>query len=146
MIRAMPTGTDAAQLASGLRMVLGRLTRRLRAEGPISISMTTVLARLERAGPRTASALAAAEHVRPQSMAQIVADLAAEGFVTRRPDPGDRRQTLIELTAAGFEALERERARREGWLTEAIERNCSPAEQELLARAVEVLTRILESE
>jgi DNA-binding MarR family transcriptional regulator len=146
MIRAMPTRTDAAQLASELRMILGRLTRRLRAEGALSISLTTVLARLDRDGPRTASALAAAEHVRPQSMAQIVADLAADGLVTRRPDPTDRRQTLITLTPSGSEALDHERRRREGWLAEALERSCSTEEQELLARAAAILSRIVETE
>ena len=40
------------------------------------------------------SDLAAAEHVRPQSMAQTVGDLEDEGLVSRRPDPDDRRRAL----------------------------------------------------
>ena len=39
-------------------------------------------------GPQTTSALAAAERVRPQSMAQTIAELEAAGLVARRPRPG----------------------------------------------------------
>ena len=89
---------------------------------------------LDRDGARTTSALAVAERVRPQSMAQTIAELADEGLVTRRPDPDDRRQTLIELTELGRETLEAERARREGWLATSIQDGLSPSEQETLAK------------
>jgi len=78
-------------------------------------------------------------------MAQTIAELDGNGLVTRRPDPNDRRQTLIELSELGRAALERERARRDGWLSTAILDELSPREQELLARAVPLLTRIAES-
>jgi DNA-binding MarR family transcriptional regulator len=136
------SGTDVTDAASELRVVISRLIRRLRAEHSFSISHAAVLGRLDREGMRTASALALAERVKPQSMAQTVAELSGEGFVTRRPDPGDGRQTLIELTALGREALERERARRDGWLSVAISEGLSPVEQEILARAVPLLGRI----
>jgi DNA-binding MarR family transcriptional regulator len=136
------SGTDVTDAASELRVVISRLIRRLRAEHSFSISHAAVLGRLDREGMRTASALALAERVKPQSMAQTVAELSGEGFVTRRPDPGDGRQTLIELTALGREALERERARRDGWLSVAISEGLSPEEQEILARAVPLLGRI----
>jgi hypothetical protein len=58
--------------ASELRIVIGQLVRRLRAEHRFPISHASVLARLDREGPRTTSALAAAERVRPQSMAQTL--------------------------------------------------------------------------
>ncbi len=134
--------SDAARTASELRLVIGRLVRRLRVEHTFSISHAAVLGRLERGGAQTASELAVAERVRPQSMAQTIAELAGEGLVTRRPDPADRRQTLIELTDAGRETLERERTRREGFLAMAIAQGLSRSEQEILARAVPLLGRI----
>ena len=82
---------EATQSASELRVVLGRLVRRLRAENTFPATQVAVLARLERDGPQTTSALAAAERVRPQSMAQTVAELRASGFVRRRPHPIDGR-------------------------------------------------------
>ena len=52
----------------------------------------TVLGRLDREGPASISDLAAAERMRPQSMAQTVRDLEAAGLVSRRPDPDDGRR------------------------------------------------------
>ena len=134
--------TDVSETANDLRIVISRLIRRLRAEHTFSISQAAVLGRLDREGPKTASELAVAERVRPQSMAQTISELAADRLVMRRPDPADKRQTLIELSELGRETLERERTRREGFLAEAIENGFTPAEQEILARAVPLLGRI----
>jgi len=122
--------------------VLGQLIRRLRAEHTFSISQGVVLARLDREGPQTTSALAAAERVRPQSMAQTVAELQAAGLVSRTPDPTDGRRVLIELTARGRETLGADRRRREGWLAEAMAAELTPDEQETLIRAVPLLRRL----
>lgn len=138
----MSLGVDTARTASELRVVISRLIRRLRSEHTLSLSHAAVLGRLDREGARTASALAGAERVKPQSMAQTIAELAAEDLVARRPDPVDRRQTLIELTERGRETLSRERARREGWLAEAIADALTPEEQDLLNRAVPLLGRL----
>jgi len=123
-------------------MALGRLIRQLRAENSLPISHGSVLARLEREGPKTASRLASAEAVRPQSMAQIVTELEAAGMVSRHPDPDDRRQILIELTERGASELTEDRERREGWLARAIENELTPAEQKTLAAAVPLIARL----
>ena len=133
---------DLTRSASELRIVLGQLIRRLRAEHTFSISQGVVLARLDREGPQTTSALAAAERVRPQSMAQTVAELQAAGLVSRTPDPTDGRRVLIELTANGRETLGADRRRREGWLAEAMAAELTPEEQETLIRAVPLLRRL----
>jgi DNA-binding MarR family transcriptional regulator len=104
-----------------------------------------VLSRLDRAGPQTTSGLAAAERMRPQSMAQTLTDLRNDGFVDRTPDPGDRRQILVELTASGRTCLAAARRHREGWLTQAITDELTPAEQKLLVNAVALLRRLAES-
>jgi DNA-binding MarR family transcriptional regulator len=131
--------------ASDLRIVIGQLVRRLRAEHRLPLSHATVLARLEREGPATTSGLAAAERVRPQSMAQTVADLEAEGLVSRTPHPADRRQVLIAVTDTGRAALAEDRARREGWLAEAIATELTPEEQDVIVRAVPLLRRLAQS-
>jgi DNA-binding MarR family transcriptional regulator len=136
------TGTDAALVASELREVLGRLVRRLRAERRFSLSQGAVLGRLDREGPQGVSDLAKVERMRPQSMAQTVAELEAEGLVEREPDPRDRRRALVQLTAQGRAILQAERRAREGWLAQAIERDLSTSEQELLSDAVELLRRL----
>ena len=136
---------DSALLASELRVVLGQLMRRLRAEHRFSLSHGSVLGRLDREGSSSVSDLATAERVRPQSMAQTVGDLEADGLVVRRPDPGDRRRALVELTDQGLAVLAADRRQREGWLAEAIRDGLSPAEQQVLGDAVEILRRLAEA-
>ena len=138
----MRSTIDVASSASELRIVLGQLIRRLRAENAFPISQGTVLARLEREGPLTASTLAVAERVRQQSMAHTIAELEAAGLVVRRPDPLDGRRVLIELTASGLDKLTEDRGRREGWLASAIVSELTPKEQETLVRAVPLLGRL----
>ena len=142
---AMPTEIDAAPLASEMRVVLGQLVRRLRAEHRFPLSHGTVLGRLDREGPRGVSDLAAAERVRPQSMAQTVADLEGDGFVERSPDPGDRRRALVSLTGTGRERLEADRRHREGWLAKAIE-ELPAADQATVERAIVLLRHLAEAE
>ena len=138
--------TQPEALASDLRVVIGQLVRRLRAERrDLSLAQVTVLGRLDRVGPCGVSDLAAGERVRPQSMASTVAALLAAGLVSRAPDPGDRRRVLIALTPAGREALAVDRRRREGWLADAIRGDLSPKEQRALADAAVLLARIAQS-
>jgi DNA-binding MarR family transcriptional regulator len=137
--------TNPALVASELRVVLGQLVRRLRAEHRFPLSHGAVLGRLDRQGAQSVSDLAVAERVRPQSMAQTVADLEADGFVARRPDPHDRRRALVELTPEGRAVLEADRRQREGWLAEAIAGDLSPDEQTVLRDAVDLLRRLADS-
>ncbi|HTX45543.1 MAG TPA: MarR family transcriptional regulator [Solirubrobacteraceae bacterium] len=140
----MPVRVDSGLLASELRVVLGQLMRRLRAEHRFGLMHGAVLGRLDREGPLSTVELAAAERVRPQSMGQTLAELEAQGLIAREPDESDRRRTLLELTDAGRAALAEERKRRDGWIAEAIERDFSPAEQDVLARALPLLERLTE--
>jgi DNA-binding MarR family transcriptional regulator len=141
-LRDVSRTVDLTRSASELRIVLGQLIRRLRAEHSFSLSQGVVLARLDREGPQTTSALATAERLRPQSMAQTVAELQVAGLVSRRPDPIDRRQVLIELTDEGRRTLADDRRRREGWLAQAMAEELTPDEQETLIRAVPLLRRL----
>jgi DNA-binding MarR family transcriptional regulator len=141
----MATSTDPALLASDLRVVLGQVVRRLRAEHAFPLSQGTVLGRLDRQGALSVSELAAAERVRPQSMAQTVADLEAAGLVARRPDPGDGRRALVELTGDGRTTLEADRRHRDGWLAQGIAENLTAAERRTLRDAVALLRRLGEA-
>lgn len=139
------TDADVARTASELRLALGRLVRRVRAELSLPLGQAAVLGHLDRTGPMTTSELAVAERVRPQSMARTVAQLIDLGLVATRPHPSDGRKTLLLLTPAGTAALEDQRERRAEWLARAIEQQLTPAEQKTLARSVELLDRLTES-
>ena len=137
--------TDTQRLAGELRVVLGDLMRRLRAEHSFSLSQGTVLGRLDREGPTSIGELAVAERVRSQSMTQTVGDLEADGLIARQADPTDGRRTLIELTERGRLTLAEERRRREGWLAGAIDADLDEREQRVLADAVALLARLAEA-
>jgi DNA-binding MarR family transcriptional regulator len=139
------TRAQQQRAASELRIVIGQLVRRLRLENSFPLSQATVLSRLEREGAMTTSALALAEHVRPQSMAQTLGELHEDDLIERRPDPVDRRQVLIEITDEGRAKLSDDRRRREGWLAEAIANELTAEEQESLIQAIPLLRRLLGS-
>jgi DNA-binding MarR family transcriptional regulator len=139
------TETDVAALAADLRGVMGQLIRRLRKENLFPLHQASVLGRLDRCGSQSVSDLAAAERVRPQSMAQTVGDLEGEGLVDRKPDPDDRRRALVTITAAGKSRIEADRRAREGWLVKAFE---EMPETDLVAteRTVEILRRVADAD
>lgn len=45
-------------------------------------------------------------HIAARSTTEVVDALETRGLVERRPDPGDRRATLVELTAHGTSVLD----------------------------------------
>jgi len=134
--------SDSGRIAAELRSVLGQLARRLRAQHRFPLSQGTVLGRLDREGPQSVSDLAAKERVRHQSMTQTVADLEAEGFVERRPDPDDRRRAVVSLTKAGRAALEADREARVGWLAGEIDERLTARERRVIEQAVDILRRL----
>jgi DNA-binding MarR family transcriptional regulator len=134
-----------AGLAHELRESTGRLVRRLRAEPGPPMAQLAVLGRLDRDGPASISDLAAAERVRPQSMAQTVHELERAGHVSRRADPADGRRAFVELAPSGRELLGASRARREGWLAAALERELDDRERELLREALALMRRIADA-
>jgi DNA-binding MarR family transcriptional regulator len=133
---------QVASAAGELRLVLGQLVRRLRAEYSFPVAQASVLSRLDREGAQSTSALAAAERVRPQSMAQTLSELETAGLIARRPDPADRRRVLIELTDGGRERVLEARGRRQDWLAAAIAEELDPEEQQTLLAAVPLLRRL----
>jgi len=135
----------ASALAGELRVLLGKLSRRLREQsnpGDLSWSQKSVLLRLEREGPATVTTLARAEGVRPQSMGATVATLEEAGLVSGSPDPTDGRQTILSLTAKCRERISASRAAKEDWLFHAIQTKLSPEEQEELATILPLLNRL----
>jgi len=142
-----PDNPLASVLAQDLRALLGKLKRRLREQahsGDLTPSQVSVLLRLEKDGPATASQLARAEAMRPQSMAAVVAALEALNLVSGAPHPTDGRQTLLSLTDSCRQRLLEGRAARQDWLTRIIQARLSPQEQDELATSVALLKRLVD--
>ena len=137
------TAGDAVRLA----MAVTRLRSRIRIESGlrstgIPISQVAVLSRVIDGGPTTAAALALAEHVTQQAIAQSLATLEKSGLLTKSPDPGDGRKSLVSATEAGRALVERITASRDAWLSRAIEATLTPEERPALDTAIELLQRI----
>ena len=138
----MPEPVDAAAIAAELRLALQGVSRGWRAAYRIPLSHTSVLVRLDREGTAYVSALALAEHVRPQSMAQTIAELEGQGLVEKRADPTDGRRLLIDITPEGKRQLEEDRGRRQDWLDHAIANRLSEEEQATLFGSIPLIWRL----
>ena len=134
-------------LAAELRAILGKLKRKLRehcGRSDLTPSQVSVILRLEKDGPIAVSSLARAEGMRPQSMSAIITSLLEAGLVSGSPDPSDKRQTLMALSRKCQKLLRDGRAARQDWLTTTIQKKLSSQEQERLASALDLLTRLIE--
>ncbi|WP_327420453.1 MarR family transcriptional regulator [Streptomyces sp. NBC_01527] len=139
---------SAARAAREVRVVYSRLRRRMRETydpGDLTPSQTSVLSRLDKDGEASVSDLAAAERVRHQSVAATVGVLVERGLVARRPDPEDGRRQLVFVTDSGHAFLEDRRRAGEGWLTRALEDQCTEEERRTLLQATALLERIVRS-
>jgi len=137
----------ASALALQMRTLIGQLKRKLREQAgheDFTSSQASVLLRLEKDGAATASNLARAEAMRPQSMSAVIAPLEAARLISGAPDPSDGRQTLLSLTPKCRKLIQERRAAKQDWLTRTILAKLSANEQEQLAEAVEILAKLVE--
>ncbi|MEU7693312.1 MarR family transcriptional regulator [Microbispora hainanensis] len=138
----------AAQAAGDVWVAVSRLVRRLReldTAGDLSPGQVSVVVRLFKHGPASASELAAAERVRPQSMAAIVQALERAGLVERHRDPEDGRRQLVTLTESGRERRLDDRRAREAWLARALQAHCTEAELRTIIEAMALLDAVAQS-
>ena len=144
----MTQDPDLDQVAGALRVSIGLLVRRLRqvqAEGELTLPETSALARLDRGGPATPSALAKLEQISPQSMGATLGALEARGLVERRPDPEDGRQVVMSATEAGLQALRNRRNARTEHLAQALSSGFTRSELKQLMAVAPLLERLAQS-
>ncbi|GAA3801765.1 MarR family transcriptional regulator [Streptomyces chiangmaiensis] len=138
--------SDTAPLASGLRLAVSRMTRRLRqahAVGDVSLSGVSVLARLAADGPDSPGSLAELERVRPQAMASTLAVLEQRGLVGRTPDATDGRRAIMAITEEGRAMMAERRSESVHRLSAALD-EFTEQERETLAAALPLLDRLAE--
>ena len=153
-VRTQPTTTtsDTARRdedAARLRVVIGRLSRRLRptaaAQGAgLTPTRVSVLLHVERAGPIRLSELSESEGINPTMLSRVIADLSEAGLVKRNCDAADRRAAWVQATAAGRRLAERMRKERTDALRLALAQ-LSAAEQTELDRALPALEALAEA-
>jgi DNA-binding MarR family transcriptional regulator len=138
---------DLQDIASSLRLTVGRLSRRLRQEslGDLTPSQRSVLFTLDREGPLRMGQLADLERITPPSLTGIVSRLEQRGLVAREPNPEDARSTVVCATDAAHDLLVATRRLRTAFLATRLAR-MTTAEVETLSRAVDLLDRITEDD
>jgi DNA-binding MarR family transcriptional regulator len=94
-------------LAADLSQLMGILIRVLRREAPAPVGPGSLaaLGTLSRCGPMRLGDLALREGVAPPTLTRMIATLEEAGYVTRRPDPGDRRAVRVSITDDGAQVV-----------------------------------------
>jgi DNA-binding MarR family transcriptional regulator len=139
------TGPDQAGTDESLADAFRSVSRQLRetsqetlAPWDINPSQFRALRVLNHHGAIRLSDLSGRLHIAPRSATEVVDALESRGLVERRPDPSDRRATLVELTAHGTGVLGAIRAAR-GTEAERLFDRLTPADRDHLARILRQL-------
>ena len=136
---------SSVRAARDVRVVVSRLRRRLvdlAETHELTPSQLSVLSRLGKEAPASASNLAAAERIRPQSVAATLAVLEERGLVVRRQDPADGRRQLVSLSRKGTALFDDRRRHSEEWLSRALEERLTEAERQTVIEAAALLERL----
>lgn len=124
-----------------LRSAVLQLARRIRQERSdeaITLSEYAVLGALSKYGQMTPRQLADHEQIQPPSMTRTLTNLTAKGYVSKSEHPTDRRQVLVELTAAGDDIVKETRKRRTAWLSRRLAK-LEPEQRAVLADAARIM-------
>ncbi len=105
------------RLLTCTNLVEGRVAARLRDEFGTTLPRFDFLSQLERrpAGLRMTE-ISKRMMVTSGNITAIADQLLAEGLITRTPDPGDRRASIVRLSAAGRRAFGEMARRHERWI------------------------------
>lgn len=136
--------SSPGETAERLRLAVARLARLLRQQDDSGLgpTLTAALSTVDKFGPLTLGELAAREQVAPPTITKVVDKMVAADLVRRRPDPADRRSSLVEVTDLGRNRLDEFRSRRSAWLNERL-RRLDPRDQAVLAEATAVLEALV---
>jgi len=133
---------DAANQLHHSMLHLFRAMRSSRSEKRPAFSKLSVLGCLYRDGKTTATALAAYLRIQPQSLTRVIAGLEKEKLIKREQNGTDRRESLLEITKAGARLLEEEIHDQRLELAHTIAKELTPAEQEFIRIAANLLDRL----
>ena len=138
---------EQTELAARLRLVVGRLHRRIRIDGRESIPplQLSALATLEQYGPLRLSELARREAVTAPTMSRVLAALDEQGLVIRSPDPNDARGVQIVLSEDGAARLDEVRNHRTALVARRLARLGDEQRAHILA-AIPALESLLDDD
>jgi DNA-binding MarR family transcriptional regulator len=148
-----PKGSQHSALCLRLMQLFPRVTRGMRrwqdraappSPAPLSPRHIAALEQL-RGGPVTVSELASRLGLTLPTVSGVLADLDRAGFVERRPDPADRRRTIVQINNAQASLITE-------WLDGAatplarVLDKLDPSEQEAFLKAMNLLETEMRSQ
>lgn len=120
---------------------------RQEAGAELSPTLVAALATIENHGPLTPSELAELERVKRPTATRVATALEEAGVIVKAADPSDGRACLLSVNAEGRALLRRLRKRKNAYLARRLrELDLDDADVQTLARAAEVLERMLEGD
>jgi len=131
-------------LAADIRRGVTRLSRRLRAErsaDALSANKLCVLSHLYPNKQCSPGEISSAEHLQPQSLSKLLAELESEGLTVRSKSPADGRQFVLKITQKGRRALQHDMSERDLWLASALQ-HLSETEVQLLHITARIMERL----
>ena len=136
-----------SELAARLRLVVGRLNRRIRIDGRESVPplQLSAMVTVEEHGPLRLSDLARREAVSVPTMSRVLTALDEQGLVVRTPDPQDARGVLVTLSDAGQRRLAQVRSHRTALVARRLGR-LDAAQRASLQAALPALEALLVDE
>jgi DNA-binding MarR family transcriptional regulator len=116
--------TPDKQIEQQLTVLLRRVQRihLSTASGEVNVERSAygIMCKLSDEGPQRLGALATSFGLDPSTITRQVQALEEVGLAARRTDPSDRRASILDLTDAGRQVLDRTRNHRRARLQEAL--------------------------
>jgi DNA-binding MarR family transcriptional regulator len=145
LIKSETPTAVASEAPTEFRRSVTRMARLLGAsmpKGELTPMKLSALGILRRAGPMSATALASQLGILPQSLTRILADLEAEGLLTRSRDARDGREHVLQPTPKALTLMRDEGVRRDAAMREAMLQVLTPVEIDLLLLAAKTMNKL----
>jgi DNA-binding MarR family transcriptional regulator len=143
-----PPNSRDIEVAAAMRTVINRLVklmrRETRNEALLSLTERSTMGSLYQSQQLPPSELAQLEKVTAQSMSQIINHLFELNYIHKAPSGEDKRKVLLSLTPAGKAYVENNRQLKIEWLARALQEKTTPEEKELLMKAMQVMTKLVD--
>jgi len=146
-------GSSHSALCLRLMQLFPRVTKGMRRyqepagpDTPASLGPRHVAALQQlRDGPLRVSELASRLDLTLPTVSGVLADLDRAGFVTRQPDPADRRRTIVQITPAQSALIRQWLDRAANPLARVLDK-LAPSEQQAFLKAMDLLETELRTE
>jgi DNA-binding MarR family transcriptional regulator len=134
----------AAQMRTVLHRLIKVLRKHTRNNALLSLTERSTMGLLYQHQELPPSELAQIEKVTTQSMSQVINHLFELNFISKNPSGDDKRKVLLSLTPSGKAYIEQSRLEKQEWLAQTLHEKTSAQEKEVLAKAMQVLTKLVD--